>query len=126
MLVDKPQVLREIFSSTDLVIAAHCEDETTVKNNLKAHIAEYGDNIPMEKHPNCSAEACYLSSSAIALAKETGARLHVFHLSTAIETELFDNSIPLEKKIVLRCTHHLWFSDAEYSTKGSLIGGIPQ
>lgn len=129
MLVDKPQVLREIFSSTDLVIAAHCEDETTVKNNLKAHIAEYGDNIPMEKHPVIrSAEACYLSSSsAIALAKETGARLHVFHLSTAIETELFDNSIPLEKKKITAevCTHHLWFSDAEYSTKGSLIKWNP-
>lgn len=129
MLVDNEEVLRKIFSSTDLVISVHCEDEPTIRKNLADHIEEYGDDIPIEKHPVIrSHEACYLSSSrAIALAKETGARLHVFHLSTAIETDLFDNSIPLaEKKITAEvCTHHLWFTADDYAEKGTLIKWNP-
>ena len=129
MLVDDEAVLRKIFSSTDLVISVHCEDEPTIKANLASHIAIYGEDIPIEKHPIIrSHEACYLSSSkAIALAKETGARLHVFHLSTAKETELFDNSIPLaEKKITAEvCVHHLWFSAEDYVKKGNHIKWNP-
>ena len=129
MLVDNEEVLRKIFSSTDLVISVHCEDEPTIRKNLADHIEEYGDDIPIEKHPVIrSHEACYLSSSrAIALAKETGARLHVFHLSTAIETDLFDNSIPLaEKKITAEvCTHHLWFTADDYTEKGTFIKWNP-
>ena len=129
MLVDNEEVLRKIFSSTDLVISVHCEDEPTIRKNLADYIEEYGDDIPIEKHPVIrSHEACYLSSSrAIALAKETGARLHVFHLSTAIETDLFDNSIPLaEKKITAEvCTHHLWFTADDYAEKGTFIKWNP-
>ena len=129
MLVDNEEVLRKIFSSTDLVISVHCEDEPTIRKNLADHIEEYGDDIPIEKHPVIrSHEACYLSSSrAIALAKETGARLHVFHLSTAIETDLFVNSIPLaEKKITSEvCTHHLWFTADDYAEKGTFIKWNP-
>ena len=129
MLVDDEATLRKIFSSTDLVISVHCEDEPTVKANLAAHIAEYGEDIPIEKHPIIrSHEACYISSSkAIALAKETGARLHVFHLSTAIETELFDNTIPLKDKRITAevCVHHLWFSADDYAEKGTLIKWNP-
>lgn len=129
MLVDDEASLRKIFASTDLVISVHCEDEPTVKANLATHIAEYGEDIPIEKHPIIrSHEACYISSSkAIALAKETGARLHVFHLSTAIETELFDNTIPLkDKKITAEvCVHHLWFSADDYAEKGTLIKWNP-
>ena len=129
MLVDNEVVLRKIFSSTDLVISVHCEDEPTIRKNLADHIEEYGDDIPIENHPVIrSHEACYLSSSrAIALAKETGARLHVFHLSTAIETDLFDNSIPLaEKKITAEvCTHHLWFTADDYAEKGTFIKWNP-
>ena len=129
MLVDNEEILRKIFSSTDLVISVHCEDEPTIRKNLADHIEEYGDDIPIEKHPVIrSHEACYLSSSrAIALAKETGARLHVFHLSTAIETDLFDNSIPLvEKKITAEvCTHHLWFTADDYAEKGTFIKWNP-
>jgi len=129
MLVDDEATLRKIFSSTDLVISVHCEDEPTVKANLAAHIAQYGEDIPIAKHPIIrSHEACYISSSkAIALAKETGARLHVFHLSTAIETELFDNTIPLkDKKITAEvCVHHLWFSADDYAAKGTLIKWNP-
>jgi len=129
MLVDNPAVLEKIFSNTTLPIAVHCEDETTIKNNLKRYKARYGDAIPVEYHPEIrSAEACYLSSSsAIALAKKTGARLHVFHLSTGIETELFTNKIPLkDKKITAEvCIHHLWFSDEDYKEKGNLIKWNP-
>ncbi|WP_025664413.1 MULTISPECIES: dihydroorotase [Aquimarina] len=129
MLVDNPEVLEKIFSSTDLLIAVHCEDEETIKNNTAKYKAEYGDDIPVKFHPIIrSEEACYLSSSqAIALAKKTGARLHVFHLSTAKELELFTNKIPLkEKKITAEvCIHHLWFSDTDYEEKGTLIKWNP-
>ena len=129
MLVDDEVVLEKIFRSTEMVISTHCEDETTIKNNLAKYKAEYGDDIPVKYHPLIrSAEACYLSSSkAIALAKKTGARLHVFHLSTAKEMDLFRNDIPLtEKKITAEvCIHHLWFSDADYDDKGTLIKWNP-
>ena len=129
MLVDNPEVLRAIFSSTKLVIAVHCEDEQTIKTNLKAAQEKYGDSIPMAEHSLIrSEEACYLSSSqAVALAKETGARLHVFHVSTAKELELFRNDIPLkEKKITAEvCIHHLWFSAEDYETKGTRIKWNP-
>lgn len=129
MLVDNPQVIESIFSSTPLVISAHCEDETTIRKNLEAAKEKFGEAIPMNYHPVIrSAQACYLSSSkAIELAKKTGARLHVFHVSTAIETELFDNSIPLkDKKITAEvCLHHLWFSDADYADKGAFIKWNP-
>ncbi|QWX83239.1 dihydroorotase [Cellulophaga sp. HaHaR_3_176] len=129
MLVDKEEVIEGIFRTTEMVISAHCEDETTIKNNLAKYKEQFGDDIPMEYHPIIrSAEACYLSSSkAIALAKKTGARFHVFHLSTGIETDLFRNDIPLkDKKITAEvCLHHLWFSDEDYKTKGSLIKWNP-
>ncbi len=129
MLVDDPRVLKRIFKSTDLLIAVHCEDETTIKNNLNKYIVNYGDDIPINCHPKIrSEEACYLSSAkAISLAKETGARLHVFHLSTAKETNLFSNNIKLEEKKITSevCIHHLWFSDKDYSEKGSLIKWNP-
>lgn len=129
MLVDDEEVLEKIFSSTKLLIAVHCEDETTIKNNLDKQKKIYGDDIPMELHPVIrSAEACYISSSkAIKLAKKTGARLHVFHLSTAIETDLFTNNIPLEEKQITAevCIHHLWFDDRDYEEKGALIKWNP-
>jgi len=129
MLVDNEEVLEKIFSSTKLLIAVHCEDETTIKNNLDKQKSIYGDNIPIEMHPVIrSAEACYKSSSkAIELAKKTGARLHVFHLSTEIETDLFTNEIPLEEKQITAevCIHHLWFDDRDYKEKGTFIKWNP-
>ncbi len=129
MLVDDPKVLEKIFKSTNMVISVHCEDEATIRENLKQHIEAYGEDIPIEKHPVIrSQEACYLSSStAIKLAKETGARLHVFHLSTGIETNLFTNKIPLkDKKITAEvCIHHLWFSSEDYKEKGTHIKWNP-
>ena len=129
MLVDNLEVLEKIFSSTKLIISVHCEDEETIKKNTADHKALYGEHIPIELHPVIrSEEACYLSSSrAIALAKKTGARLHVFHLSTAKETALFRNDIPLEEKQITSevCVHHLWFSDQDYKEKGTHIKWNP-
>jgi len=129
MLVDNADVLEEIFSKTNLLISTHCEDEATIRKNQAAYLDKYGEDIPIACHPEIrSEEACYLSSSrAIALAKKTGARLHVFHLSTEKETHLFDNSIPLkDKKITAEvCVHHLWFSDQDYATKGTHIKWNP-
>jgi len=129
MLVDNPEVLEKIFKSTDLLISVHCEDEATIKQNTAKYLETYGEDIPMKCHPEIrSAEACYISSSkAIKLAKKTGARLHVFHLSTAKETALFSNKKPLkEKKITAEvCVHHLWFSDEDYDKKGTFIKWNP-
>lgn len=129
MLVDNEEALEKIFSSTKMLIAVHCEDEGTIKENLVKFQEEYGEDIPVSAHPLIrSEEACYISSSkAIALAKKTGARLHVFHLSTAKEMELFTNKIPLEdKKITAEvCIHHLYFSDKDYAKKGNFIKWNP-
>ena len=129
MLVDNPEVLEEIFKKTNLLISVHCEDEATIKKNMEDHLAEYGEDIPIEMHPVIrSAEACYISSSkAIELAKKTGARLHVFHLSTEKETHLLSNKKPLaEKKITAEvCVHHLWFTEEDYKTKGTKIKWNP-
>jgi dihydroorotase len=129
MLVDNEEVLEKIFSSTKMLIAVHCEDESTIKKNLDEQKRIYGEDIPIELHPIIrSEEACYLSSSkAIDLAKRTGARLHIFHVSTAAETDLFTNKIPLEEKQITAevCVHHLWFDDSDYKNKGTLIKWNP-
>ena len=129
MLVDNPQSIERIFSSTELLIAVHCEDETTIKNNLEKYKLLYNNDVPVTMHHLIrSSEACYKSSSAaIKLAKKTGARLHVFHLSTAVEMDLFANDIPLEQKKITAevCIHHLWFSNEDYETKGNFIKWNP-
>lgn len=129
MLVDNEAVLEKIFSSTKMIISVHCEDEATIRKNTATFIEKYGEDIPIKCHPMIrSEEACYLSSSkAIELAKKTGARLHIFHLSTAKETELFRNDIPLEEKQITAevCVHHLWFSDEDYEKKGTHIKWNP-
>jgi dihydroorotase len=129
MLVDNEEVLEKIFSSTKMIISVHCEDEATIRKNTQEFIEKYGEDIPLKYHPVIrSEEACYLSSSkAIELAKKTGARLHVFHLSTAKETHLFRNDIPLEEKQITSevCIHHLWFSDKDYEEKGTHIKWNP-
>lgn len=129
MLVDSSAALEQIFSNTKLLIAVHSEDETTVKENLEKFKAIYGDEIPVKFHPEIrSVDACYKSTAKIVdLAKRTGARLHIFHISTAKELEFFSNKVPLaEKKITAEvCIHHLWFSDTDYETKGNLIKWNP-
>lgn len=129
MLVDNPETLENIFSKTPMLIAVHCEDETTIRNNTETYKKQYGEDIPVKYHHLIrSEEACYISSSkAVELAQKTGARLHIFHLSTAKETELFRNDIPLiQKKITAEvCVHHLTFTNEDYDTKGTLIKWNP-
>ena len=128
MLVDQQKTLEGIFQ-LDHQLITHCEDEATITANLELAIAEYGDHIPMSMHPKIRSEhACFLSSStAISLAKKYNSRLHVFHISTALETSLFSNKKPLSEKRITSevCIHHLWFDDSQYDEKGSLIKWNP-
>lgn len=129
MLVDDEKVLERIFSEAPLLIATHCEDEMTVRNNQEAYVKKYGDAVPFEMHPLIrSEEACYLSSSyAVGLAKKHNTRLHILHISTGKETGLFSNDKPLKEKRITSeaCIHHLWFSDKDYKEKGSFIKWNP-
>ena len=129
MLVDNEKTLEGIFSQAPILVATHCEDEATVRANTERFKAQYGDNLSPEMHPLIrNAEACYISSSfAVGLAKKYDTRLHILHISTAIETALFDNTLPLNKKRITAeaCIHHLWFSDADYEKKGNWIKWNP-
>jgi dihydroorotase len=128
MLVDNEETLEKLFKEAQLLLAVHAEDEPTIRRNMAEAIARYGDDIPIGQHPSIrSAEACWLSSSnAVALAKKHGTRLHVLHISTARELELFAPG-PLEGKHITAeaCVHHLWFTDVDYATKGSSIKWNP-
>jgi dihydroorotase len=128
MLVDDPATLDRLFRSAHMLLAIHAEDEATIRANMNAAVQRWGEAIPMDQHPVIrNAEACYKSSSnAVALAKEHGTRLHVLHISTARETELFLPG-PLENKRITAeaCVHHLWFSDADYAKKGALLKWNP-
>ncbi|MBX2844025.1 MAG: dihydroorotase [Flammeovirgaceae bacterium] len=129
MLVDDEAVLSKIFSQIDSLIATHCEKTPIIKQNEKDFLEKYGEELPIKYHPLIrSEEACYASSSqAVGLAKKYGTRLHILHISTEKELELFDNSLPLEEKKITAeaCVHHLWFSDADYEEKGTFIKWNP-
>jgi len=129
MLVDNQKAIENIFSQTNMLIAVHSEDEAIIKDNLEKYKKEFADDIPAEYHPKIrSTEACYNSSyKIIELARKTGARLHIFHISTDKETELLTNEIPLDKKQITAevCIHHLWFTDKDYAKKGNLIKWNP-
>jgi dihydroorotase len=125
MLVDKPAALEALFESCPILLATHCEDEARVRQRTADAIAKYGDNIPAEMHPIIrDAEACYISSSmAVDLAKRFDTRLHILHITTAKELELFRNDIPMsEKRITAEaCVHHLYYTDEDYASLGHLI-----
>ena len=125
MLVDSPSTLERVFAETPMLIATHCEDEATVRDNLARFKATYGEAMTAEFHPLIRDEkACYLSSSmAIELAKRHGTRLHILHISTKDELALFRNDIPLkDKKITAEvCVHHLHFSADDYARLGNQI-----
>jgi dihydroorotase len=129
MLVDDIDTLNAIFSQAKLLIATHCEDESTIKANTELFRKKYGENVPIEAHPLIrSSEACYKSSDlAVSLAKLHNTRLHILHLSTAKEMKLFDNSKPLEQKRITAevCVHHLWFDSSDYPEKGTMIKWNP-
>lgn len=127
MLVDNERTLEGIFSKAPMLVAVHCESEAIIQRNLKQFKAEY-EALTIDMHPLIrSAEACYASSShAVELAKKHGTRLHVLHISTAKEADLFTKQTLAEKKITAEaCIHHLWFSDADYATKGNFIKWNP-
>ena len=129
MLVDDKSVLEKIFEKSKMLIAVHCEDELIIQKNSTHYKSIYGEDVPIELHPMIrSDEACYKSSSmAVELAKKYNTRLHVFHLSTAREMELFRNDIPLQEKHITAevCIHHLWFDDSQYVDKGTYIKWNP-
>ena len=129
MLVDNKKVLEEIFEKSDCLIAVHCEDEETIQKNLDEAKNKFGEDIPIEMHPKIrSVDACYKSSSlAVELAKKHNTRLHVFHISTEKELQLFTNTKPLsEKRITAEvCIHHLYFNSNDYKTKGTHIKWNP-
>lgn len=129
MLVDNPVTLEDIFSQSPMLIATHCEDEQTIRQNTEKYKSLYGDKLNASHHPLIrSEEACYLSSSfAVNLAKKHNTRLHILHISTARETELFNNNIPLKDKRITSeaCIHHLWFDDNDYAAKGNFIKWNP-
>lgn len=129
MLVDNRATLEAVFSEAPCIVATHCEDEGTVRANLEKYKAEFGEKILPKHHPSIrSEEACYRSSSmAIELAEKHNTKLHILHISTAKETKLFRNDIPLKEKRITAeaCIHHLWFSDKDYETKGNFIKWNP-
>jgi len=125
MLVDNRKTLEGLFSEVPMLMATHCEDEATIRKNTEHYKAIYGENIPIELHPIIrSVEGCYLSSSmAMELAKKHNSRLHILHISTAEELDLFRNDIPLiEKRITSEvCVHHLYFNALDYEKYGTQI-----
>jgi dihydroorotase len=129
LLVDDEKTLERFFSTFPSLIATHCEDEATILRNSASYKEKYGEDIPVKFHPLIrSAEACYKSSSfAIGLARKHSTKLHILHISTAKETELFDHSVPLEKKRITAeaCIHHLVFNDSDYERLGTLIKWNP-
>lgn len=129
MLVDNQEVLERIFSSCKLLIAVHSEDESIIQNNIAKYRKKYGEEVPIKYHPAIrSEEACYNSTErAVALAKKHNTRLHVLHLSTGAELELFDDDLPLKAKRITGevCVHHLWFSDEDYDSFGTRIKWNP-
>jgi dihydroorotase len=128
MLVDDQDTLSEIFRNAPTLVATHCEDEATIKQNIETARSRYGENVPVSRHAYIrSAEACYKSSSkAIELATKHNARLHILHLSSALEMNLFSAGKVKDKKITAEvCVHHLWFDDRDYITKGNFIKWNP-
>ena len=129
MLIDDRKVLEEIFSKTPMLIAVHCEDENIIQENITKAKERFGEEVPISEHPNIrSDDACFKSSSfAVELAKKYNSRLHVFHISTEKEIDIFDNTIPLSEKRITSevCIHHLWFDESDYEEKGTLIKWNP-
>jgi dihydroorotase len=129
MLVDDPKALEAVFEHSPTIITTHCEDDPMIKQNFQRYIEEFGETIPPKFHPLIrNEEACYKSSSyAVSLAKKYNSRLHILHISTEKELELFSNQIPLKEKRITAeaCVHHLWFSDEDYERLGNFIKWNP-
>jgi dihydroorotase len=129
MLVDNEKTLEAIFKNAQMLVATHCEDEATIRENAEIYRAIYGEEVPIASHPEIrNEEACYKSSSlAVELAKKYNTRLHILHISSAKELGLFSNKIPLKEKRITSevCVHHLWFDKRDYYGLGTLIKWNP-
>ncbi len=129
MLVDDRKALEQIFAESPTLVATHCEDEEIIQHNTAIYKENYGDSIPVSAHPLIRTEAaCFKSSSlAVELAKKHNTRLHVLHISTEKELNLFEKGDYLaDKRITAEvCIHHLWFSDKDYELKGPLVKWNP-
>ncbi|NQU51864.1 MAG: dihydroorotase, partial [Bacteroidetes bacterium] len=128
MLVDDEAVLSEIFKNAPTLVATHCEDEATIQKNIEIARKRYGENVPMSRHAHIrSDEACYRSSSkAVELASKFDTRLHVLHLTSAKEMELFSAGNVADKNITSEvCVHHLWFDEKDYIDYGTRIKWNP-
>ena len=124
MLVDDPEALERLFIHAPLIMVTHCEHTPTIRDNEARAKAEYGEDVPMSEHPRIrSAQACLTSSSiAVDLARRNDTRLHVLHLTTAVELGLFSKASRLEKRITGEvCVHHLWFDESRYEDLGTAI-----
>jgi len=129
MCVDKPEAVEQLFAQCPTLLAAHCEDEHIIEENSKLFREKYGENPPPSSHPLIRTEECCYKSSAhaVELAKKHNTRLHIVHVSTVKETDLFENKTVLDKKRITAevCIHHLWFSDKDYANKGNWIKWNP-
>jgi len=128
MLVDDEKTLSEIFKNAPTLVATHCEDEKTIQQNSKTAREKYGENVPIAEHARIrSDEACYKSSAkAVELALKFDTRLHILHLSTAKEMDLFSSGAVKDKNITAEvCVHHLWFDERDYNNKGTFIKWNP-
>ena len=129
ILANYPEFLEKLFSRSNSLVALHSEDDLIIKNNTNLYREKYGENIPFEFHPKIrSEEACLTATKRVLeIAKKHNNRLHLFHISTLAEANLFENLLPInEKRITAEaCVHHLWFSDADYAKLGSKIKWNP-
>jgi dihydroorotase len=129
ILANYPEFLEKLFSRTDSLVALHSEDDAIIKNNTNQYRKKYGENIPFEFHPKIrSEEACVIATKRVLeIAKKHNNRLHLFHISTLAEANLFENKLPIrEKRITAEaCVHHLWFSDNDYERLGAKIKWNP-
>lgn len=129
ILANYPKFLEKLFSNTDSLVALHSEDDTIIKNNTNHYYKKYGENIPFEFHPKIRSEEACLNATkrVLEIAKRHHNRLHLFHISTLAEANLFDNKLPIrEKRITAEaCVHHLWFSDKDYEKLGAEIKWNP-
>lgn len=124
VLVDDKETLNQVFKSAPLIVTTHCEDTPTIIENEENYRQIYGDDVPISLHPKIrSEEACFVSSSlALELAHAHNTRLHILHITTAKEADLFTD-IPLAEKRISNevCVHYLTFCDEDYDSKGALI-----
>jgi dihydroorotase len=129
ILANYPDFLEKLFSRTETLVALHSEDDSIIKNNTEMYCKKYGTDIPFDCHPKIrNEEACVIATERVLkIARKHNNRLHLFHISTLAEANLFDNTIPIDKKRITAeaCIHHLWFSDKDYEKLGSKIKWNP-